>query len=58
MYYKEGMGFIKRQKKKEEESPQMDFLMPKFCHMLLVTVNIDIYLYSYMYIKKGKIIYS
>lgn len=49
--------FIKKQK--ENASSQMDFLMLKLCHTLLVTVNIyiSIYLYSYMYIKKGKIIY-
>lgn len=40
---KEWDFFIKKQK--ENASSQVDFLMLKLCHTLLVTVNIYIYIY-------------
>lgn len=61
---KEWDFFIKKQQEKKQALKWIffvclpnGFLMSKLCHMLLVTVNIYIFIYSYMYIKKGKIIY-
>lgn len=56
MYYKEEWDFFMKKQKRVSKPPK-GFLTQELCHMLLVTVNIYIFIYSYMYIKKGKIIY-